>query len=130
MFEEALLRAEELDLYMEIHGKPVGPLHGLPISVKEHIHVKGTRTTCGLIIWADEVSTQDAHVVDILRRQGAIFHVKTTNAQLAMELGCDSNHFGSTFNPYNANLTCGGSSGGEGALIGLRGSVSGIGTDM
>jgi len=76
--------AAELDQYMMLHHKPKGPLHGLPISVKEHIELKNTPATSGFIAWAEEISTSDALIVDILREAGAVFHVKTTNPQSLM----------------------------------------------
>jgi Asp-tRNA(Asn)/Glu-tRNA(Gln) amidotransferase A subunit family amidase len=84
MFENAIKDATRLDEYMRTHGKPMGPLHGLPISVKEHIYFKDTPATAGFIAWADDFSTEDALVVKILREAGAVFHVKTTNPQSLM----------------------------------------------
>lgn len=105
-------------------------LHGLPISVKEHIKMKNTTATSGLIAWANEISDEDALIVRTFREQGAVFYVKTTNPQTLMAIETDSNLFGRTINPHNTNLTCGGSTGGEGALLAMRGSVLGIGTDI
>lgn len=81
MFEECLQDAAELDKFMKKHGKPKGPLHGLPISVKEHIFLSGTPATSGFIAWADDFSKTDALIVKVLRAAGAVFHVKTTNPQ-------------------------------------------------
>jgi amidase len=81
MFDEALAHAAELDGFMSIHGKPKGPLHGLPISVKEHVFLTGTPATSGFIAWADDISKSDALIVKVLRDAGAVFHVKTTNPQ-------------------------------------------------
>lgn len=81
MFQQALADAAELDQYMQAHHRPKGPLHGLPISVKEHIELAGTPATAGLISLADSVSSQDAMIVKVLREAGAVFHVKTTNPQ-------------------------------------------------
>lgn len=108
----------------------VGPLHGLPISVKEHIYLAGTRSSSGFIAWADHQYDQDALIVEIFRKAGAVFHVKTTNPQSLLCLETDSNLFGRTLNPHNESLTSGGSSGGEGALVGAGGSLLGIGTDI
>ncbi|KAL3426827.1 hypothetical protein PVAG01_00336 [Phlyctema vagabunda] len=130
LFDSALSRAVELDEYLGTTGKTVGPLHGLPISIKEHIEVKGTVATAGFIAWADDVSKEDALVVKILREAGAVFHVKTTNPQALMALETVSNIYGRTTNPHNRSLNPGGSSGGEGALIAMRGSLLGVGTDM
>ncbi|KAG0645739.1 amidase [Hyphodiscus hymeniophilus] len=130
MFNEALADAAVLDEYLAIHDKPKGPLHGLPISVKEHIFLAGTPSTSGFVAWADHVSVTDALVVKVLRDAGAVFHVKTTDPQGLMALETESNLYGTTTNPFNAKLTPGGSSGGEAALIAMRGSLLGIGTDI
>jgi amidase len=130
MFESALAQAKQLDLYMEKHGKPIGPLHGLPVSVKEHIYLQNTPATSGLISWADAPSPGDALICKVFREAGAVFHVKTTNPQTLMALETHSNLFGRTLNPFNVNLTSGGSSGGESALVAMRGSPLGIGTDI
>lgn len=84
MFDQCLADAAELDVFIQKHGIPRGPLHGLPISVKEHIYLSGTPSTSGLIAWADDVSDVDALVVQILKDAGAVFHVKTTNPQALM----------------------------------------------
>lgn len=84
MIDEALAEAAKLDEYMRVHGKPIGPLHGLPISVKEHIYLKDTPSSAGFVAWADDFATKDALVVEIFRNAGAIFHVKTTNPQSLM----------------------------------------------
>jgi amidase len=130
MFDSALERAAELDTYIAEHRKPIGPLHGLPISVKEHVYLKGTPATSGFVAWADDVSLVDALIVKCLRESGAVFHVKTTNPQTLMMIETNSPLYGETTNPHNTSLTPGGSSGGEGALIAMRGSILGIGTDI
>jgi amidase len=130
LFNSALERAKELDSYMDTHNKPIGPLHGLPISVKEHIFLANTPATSGLISWANASSPHDALICKVFREAGAIFHVKTTNPQTLMALETHSNLFGRTTNPFNVNLTSGGSSGGESALVAMRGSALGIGTDI
>lgn len=81
MFDDALQRATELDKHLEETGKPIGALHGLPISVKDHVYLKGTPATAGIIAWADDISEEDALIVRVLREAGAVFHVKTTNPQ-------------------------------------------------
>jgi amidase len=130
LFTSALERAKELDAYMETHGRPIGALHGLPISVKEHIFLANTPATSGSISWADSPSPGDALICKVFREAGAIFHVKTTNPQTLMALETHSNLFGRTTNPFNVKLTSGGSSGGESALVAMRGSPLGIGTDI
>jgi amidase len=126
--EEAVKQATVLDAYLETHGKPIGPLHGLPVSIKDHMHIAGTFSSQGC--FASIVKDQeDCKVVASLRSQGAIFYCKTNQPQSLMHLETDS-HWGRVLNPYNIHLSAGGSTGGEAALIALRGSVMGIGTDI
>jgi Asp-tRNA(Asn)/Glu-tRNA(Gln) amidotransferase A subunit family amidase len=128
--EIALERAKYLDEYLATHKKPIGPLHGLPISVKEHIGMKGLGQNGGFVSWWDRVAPEDAHIIELFLKAGCVLYVRTTQPQTLMHLECSSNLYGETVNPYNRNLTSGGSSGGEGALIGLKGSALGIGTDI
>jgi amidase len=92
--------------------------------------MEGLGLNAGYVAWWDKVATEDAHVLQILWRVGAVFHARTTQPQTLMHLETDSNLYGVTVNPYNRDVSAGGSSGGEGALIGLRGSCLGIGTDI
>lgn len=100
------------------------------MSVKEHIYLEGSTATSGLVAWADNVCDHDALIVSQFRDAGAVFHVKTTNPMTLMSLETVSNLFGRTLNPYNIQLTSGGSSGGEAALVAMRGSPLGIATDI
>ncbi|KAF4541784.1 Acetamidase [Lasiodiplodia hormozganensis] len=126
----ALARAAELDAHLATHGKPVGPLHGLPISVKEHVAMgDGFKTNAGFCAWADHEAPQ-ALILEILWAAGCVFYARTTQPQTLMHLETSNNIFGVTVNPFNTALTSGGSSGGEGALIGFRGSCLGVGTDI
>ncbi|PSK59228.1 Fatty-acid amide hydrolase 1 [Elsinoe australis] len=126
--DEAIARAKQLDEHLERTGKTVGPLHGVPVSIKEHIPIEGRTSSYGFVgtIMDDE---HDAQMVVILRDLGAVFYVKTNQPQGIMHLESDS-FFGRTLNPHNIDLSPGGSSGGESALIALRGSILGVGTDI
>ncbi|TVY51642.1 putative amidase [Lachnellula cervina] len=126
----ALERAKCLDDYLKTNGKPVGPLHGIPISVKEHIGMKDLDNNAGFISWVGNTAPQDAHILQILWNAGAVFYARTTQPQTLMHLETSSNLYGVTTNPYNTTLTSGGSSGGEGALAGFKGSCLGVGTDI
>jgi amidase len=119
-----------LDKYYTEHKKPIGLLHGLPISVKEHIGMKGLDLNAGFVGWVGRVAEEDALILQILWTAGAVFYVRTTQPQSLMHLETSSNIYGETVNPYNRKLTSGGSSGGEGALLGIKGSCLGIGTDI
>lgn len=131
-FDEALERALELDKFQQETGQVVGPLHGLPISLKDNFNIKGQATTIGIVNFCfnPEKFDEDAVLVKMLRAQGAIFYVKT-NVPVAMMMPESTNHiWGNTTNPMNRSLSSGGSSGGEAALIKLRGSPIGIGSDI
>lgn len=130
MFTEALARALELDRIFKETGRPVGPLHGLPISIKECIAVKGTYATAGLAHYLTNISKEDAVVVRILRSAGALIYVKTNIPQTMLISDCSNPIYGRTINPYNPARTPGGSSGGEGALVASGGAPMGIGTDI
>lgn len=143
-FQGAIARAEELDKHFNETGKVVGPLHGLPISIKvctwiegnahsryqDLTAVAGMAYSIGFATWSDRKSTEDAVVVDIMRKAGAIVYVKTTMPQTGMASETTSHLWGRTLNPYNRDLTPGGSSGGEGALNACRGTPIGIATDV
>ncbi|EKG12905.1 Amidase [Macrophomina phaseolina MS6] len=138
-FDSAVEEAERLDSYFEKYRKPVGPLHGLPVSLKDSIHVKGVETTMGYVGWigtfegeknSEKYKNVEADVATELRTLGAILYVKTSVPPASCSAETGNNIIGYTTNPYNRMLTAGGSSGGEGALIALRGSPAGLGTDI
>ena len=128
--ERALERAKFLDEYYAEHKRTIGPLHGLPISVKEHVGMKDLGLNAGFISWWNHKAEEDAHILQILWNAGCVFYARTTQPQTLMHLETSSNLYGVTVNPFNRELTSGGSSGGEGALVGMRGSCLGIGTDI
>lgn len=129
-FEDAIARAKELDDYFAREGKPVGLLHGLPISLKDSFKVKGYDASLGVAALCFNPSTQNSALVDLLLSQGAVLYCKTNVPLTMMALDSHNNVFGRTMNPANRALTAGGSSGGEGALVAMRGSVLGVGTDI
>lgn len=148
--ERALARAAELDDALGKTGKVVGPLHGLPISLKDQLCIKGLETTMGYVSWIGKYAEKNAVLVDILEECGAVPFVRTNVPQtLMVRWNCPvfatmmvilikmiqwpetfNNIFGRTTNPYNRSLTSGGSSGGEGALVALKGSPIGVGSDI
>lgn len=131
MFPQALARAKELDAHLKTTGKPLGPLHGVPISLKETFNVKGVHSSLGFVSFLDRPpASQNSVLVDILLAAGAVLYVKTNVPQTMMTADSHNNVFGRVLNPYRGSLTAGGSSGGEGALIAMRGSILGIGTDI
>ena len=87
-------------------------------------------TTNGFVGWKDQLADKDSAIVQILRREGAVFYVKTTMPQTGMALETYSNLYGRTFSPFNSRMGAGGSSGGEAVLLALRGSPVGFGSDI
>lgn len=130
-FDIALARAKQLDDYLATTGKPMGPLHGLPVSLKESFNIIDIPTCLGFVSFLDNPPARsNSALVDILLAAGAVLYVKTNIPQTMMTADSENNVFGRVQNPHRLNLTAGGSSGGEGALIAMRGSVLGIGTDV
>jgi amidase len=88
MVEDALARAAELDAHFKETGKLVGPLHGVPISVKEHIGLQGRVSHATYVALTDNVCKEDALIVKSLKAAGAVFHVRTNQPQLLMVFLC------------------------------------------
>ena len=119
-----------MDEHLKRTGKPVGPLHGLPVSLKDTYDVPGYPTTYGYAAQANHRAERESAPVRILREAGAVFYCKTTMPQTGMLLETVSNLFGRTLNPFNTDFGSGGSSGGDGALIALKGSPIAPATDV
>ncbi|KAL6246096.1 hypothetical protein RBB50_007249 [Rhinocladiella similis] len=128
-FDEAINRAKSLD-ERRAKGEKLGPLHGLPISIKDGFQVKGQEASIGYVSFLGKKSTANSPLVDILLSLGAVLYVKTNIPQTLMTADSDNNIFGRALNPHNTALNAGGSSGGEGALVAFRGSPLGVGTDV
>jgi amidase len=130
-FDQALDRAKEVDAYFTKNKKPMGPFHGLPISLKDSFNVTGITSTIGYVAFLKRpAASSNSAVVNIILRHGGIVYVKTNLPQTMMTADSENNVFGRTLNPVKLSLTAGGSTGGEGALIKLRGSLLGVGTDI
>lgn len=130
LFDTALQRAKELDTHLATHGHPVGPLHGIPMSLKDQFNVAGYASSLGYIGRAFSPATTDAEIVRMLKAAGVVFVAQTNLPQSIMWCETENNLFGLTTHPLGKGLTPGGSSGGEGALIKLQGSLFGWGTDL
>lgn len=129
-FDDAIARAKELDAYLQKTGKPMGPLHGLPISLKDGFKVRGYDSSVGVAGLCFKPAGTNSALVDLLLSLGAVLYCKTNVPLTMMALDSHNNVFGRTINPAHPMLTAGGSSGGEGALMALRGSILGVGTDV
>jgi amidase len=82
--DRAIARAKVLDEHLKTTGKVVGPFHGLPISLKDQIRIKGLEATMGYVSWIGEYATRNAVLVDILEDAGAVLFVKTNVPQTLM----------------------------------------------
>jgi len=123
----ALEDADRLDAAYKSSG-PVGPLHGIPILVKDEIDAQGMATTMGTLVMKDYRPAKDAFVVDRLRKAGAIILGKTTLSEWARGDTYGS-MFGVTRNPYDPERTVGGSSGGSGAALAANLSTVALGEE-
>jgi aspartyl-tRNA(Asn)/glutamyl-tRNA(Gln) amidotransferase subunit A len=110
-------------------GERLGPLHGVPFSVKDLLFTKGVRTTMGSRIFADQVPAEDAVPVRRLREAGAILVGKTTTPEFGHKPLTDSPLFGATRNPWDLARTAGGSSGGAAAAVATGQGPLALGTD-
>ena len=127
--ESALDQAREAERAV-MGGHPLGPLHGVPFSVKEVFDTEGIRSTRGSLLYADRVPDSDATAVRRLKEAGAIVIGKTNCPEFALSAETVNDLFGRTLNPWNLDRTSGGSSGGEAAVISAGLSPLGIGTDL
>jgi amidase len=124
--DRALAQAREADRELA-RGEVRGPLHGLPMTVKESYDVAGWKTTWGNPAWKDNVATTDAAVVERLKRAGAIIFGKTNVPLLLGDFQSTNEIYGQTNNPWNLERIPGGSSGGSSAALaaGLTGLEAG-----
>lgn len=124
---EEATRADEA----KARGESLGPLHGLPITIKENIDIEGLPTTIGLRSRSGHLAGEDAVVVRLLRAAGAVILGKTNVPQtLLAPMETTNSLFGTTHNPWRHGHGPGGSSGGEAAAIASGTSIFGVGTDI
>jgi fatty acid amide hydrolase len=128
--DQARKDAARCDAERRAGDRPLGPLHGLPITVKENIEVAGTASTLGIERRRGAVAARDAVTVQLARAQGAIVLGKTNVPQTLIAMESTNFLFGTTNNPWALDRTPGGSSGGEAAAIASGQSVLGLGTDI
>lgn len=111
-------------------GEVRGPLHGLPVSVKESLDMAGLASTMGVAARRNKVATRDAAIVHLLRAAGAVILGRTNTSQLLLFHESDNPLFGRTHNPFDLARTPGGSSGGEAAAVAAGMAPLGVGTDI
>ena len=123
-------RAEAKRAEEEIRrGEYRGPLHGVPVSLKDLYNTAGVRTTMGSKIFADFVPSEDATSVARLRQAGAVIVGKVNLHEFAFGPTGINPHYGTTRNPWNAECVPGGSSGGSGVSVAVGMSCASLGTD-
>mmetsp|Transcript_8217 Transcript_8217/g.22584 ORF Transcript_8217/g.22584 Transcript_8217/m.22584 type:complete len:566 (-) Transcript_8217:17-1714(-) len=132
--EEAEEYARHCDDYFKATGKTLGPLHGIPYSIKDHFALKGHPATMGLeklkALAVTKPTKFDSAVVIALRAAGAFPFCKTNMTQLGETWGGGNPAYGDSLNPWDSLRTTGGSSCGEGGLVGGGGSPFGLGSDV
>ncbi len=129
MPDEALAAADAADQAVAAGGA-LGPLHGVPCTVKENIDLAGTPTTQGVAALAEAIAPIDSPTVARMRAAGAIPFARTNLPDLGLRVHTDSQLHGLTRNPWNPDVTAGGSSGGEGSAIAAGMSPIGLGNDI
>ena len=128
MHDSALAQAHEAE--HEIHaGNWRGPLHGIPIGLKDLIDTAGVKTTCGSALFAERVPTEDAEIVRRLRNAGAVLIGKQNLQEFAYGGTSTSSYFGPVHNPWDIDRIAGGSSGGSAAAVAAGMCFGAIGTD-
>ncbi|MFD7613633.1 amidase [Streptomyces sp. NPDC059828] len=128
--EAARSAADAADRHLARTGKPLGALHGLPLTVKDALETKGLRTTCGSPDLSDHVPARDADAVARLRAAGAVIVGKTNVPVMCQDLQTSNPVFGATKNPYDGTKTPGGSSGGPAAAVATGMTSLELGSDL
>ena len=126
--EPALARARQADKEIAA-GRCLGPLHGIPISLKDLIDLEGTPTTAGSLLRKNHMAPSDAVVTRRLRDAGAVFVGKTNLHEFAFGTTSEDSGFGPARNPHDPTRSPGGSSGGSGIAVATGMSLASIGTD-
>ena len=129
VFEEQALQVAKAAELMISAGHDLGPLHGIPIALKDNIALRGTRTTAGSKVLGDWLPDADATIATRLRRAGAIFIGKTNMHEFAWGGTSANPHYGAVRNPWNTERFPAGSSGGSGVAVAARSCYAAVGTD-
>jgi aspartyl-tRNA(Asn)/glutamyl-tRNA(Gln) amidotransferase subunit A len=126
--DEALARARQADKEIA-GGRYLGPLHGIPISLKDLIDCQGTPTTAGSLVRREHMAALDAPVTQQLRDAGAVFVGKTNLHEFAFGTTTEDSGFGPARNPHDPSRSPGGSSGGSAIAVATGMSLGTVGTD-
>jgi Asp-tRNA(Asn)/Glu-tRNA(Gln) amidotransferase A subunit family amidase len=128
-FDEALEQARAAE-GRYLRGEPAGKIDGLAVAIKDEVDVRGQRNTEGSLVYKDRIAPTDAVLVARLRAEGAIFHARTTCPEFCSLWNTHTRLFGVTRNPWNPEITPGGSSGGSGASLAAGTSMLASGSDI
>lgn len=128
-YEDALVDARQADEKVK-RGEPLPPFHGVPCTIKECFALKGMPNSSGLVSRKNLIATENAPAVQRILDSGAIPLGVTNTSELCMWYESANKIYGRTKNPYNSKRIVGGSSGGEGAIIGSGASPFGLGSDI
>src|SRR5262245_51155297 len=126
--DEALRRAREADRELAA-GRDLGPLHGVPISIKDLMDVRGTPTTAAANVRTPQPATSDAPAIAHLRAAGAVFVGKTNLHEYALGTTSEDSAFGAVRNPIDLGRSAGGSSGGSAVSVLAEMAFATVGTD-
>ena len=126
--EQALTQAKRAEEELS-RGEDRGPLHGIPVSIKDNLFMEGIRTTFGSKLLENHICNEDAPIIERLRNAGAIFTGRTNTPEFGWKGVTDNRIFGTTKNPWDLERTPGGSSGGAASAVASGMGPLGIGTD-
>ena len=127
--ETILEEARAIDERIALGGNP-RPLEGVPFLIKDILQTKGVRTTFGSLLLENDIPDEDTISVERLKEAGGLLLGKTNTPEFAHDINTSNKIFGTTRNPWNVNVTAGGSSGGAGASIAAAMAPLAIGTDL
>ncbi|CAM0117500.1 Asp-tRNA(Asn)/Glu-tRNA(Gln) amidotransferase subunit GatA [Rhabdochlamydiaceae symbiont of Dictyostelium giganteum] len=126
--DEALVHASKLD-HKLMHNEPIGKLAGIPIALKDNIHLFNEKTSCGSLMLANYTAVFNATVTSLIEQEGGLIIGKTNMDEFAMGSSTEHSAFKKTKNPWNLHHTPGGSSGGSAAAVAARLCPLALGSD-
>ena len=127
--DEALAAADAADAARQ-RGDALGPLHGVPVTVKVNVDLKGRATTNGVVAFKDNIAAEDSPVVANLRKAGAVIIGRTNTPAFSVRWFTENDLHGRTLNPWSAGHTPGGSSGGASSAVAAGLGAIGHGNDL